>query len=205
MADDIFTTQELKDYLGVRGTGRDARMHLLRSMVDARVREYTARDWGSAERADELYEGSGTTVLALRHYPASDITKLEEDGTALDYTSDDVVQLRGEIGLLYRTDGGLRISRGKAFGIGGESLQVNKALYVISYTGGKIVPEDLKGAALELASWVHQATGSRKGMNAGGVTVALFDKAMDEVPTAAEAINHHTDWAKRAGGVRQWA
>jgi len=138
--DEIITLPELKDWLQIRGEGRDKHLRLLRDGVDQFVRAKTKREWQSTTRTDEKYRGTDTDTLALRHYPATSLTKVEIDGSALDHTDEDVVVLKEEDGILYRTDGGVWVKYG------------NRPIIVVSYTGGMDPPTDLKMGALELAA-----------------------------------------------------
>lgn len=188
--DAILTLEELKDHLGISGIGRDARLNPIVSGIEGFIRERTARDWQKLVRTDEKYRGNGTDVLALANYPASLLTKVLIDTTALDTTDEKIVYLDGPRGQLVRTEGG-----------GWPVHAHGRPWITVSYTGGKDPTPSLKMAALELAAWVHQATGGRTGISSGGVTIGLMGEALSELPTAADILDSHTDWARRAGGV----
>ena len=57
MVDEIVTLQELKDHLGVQGTGRDARLELVRASWDDFIRDRTGRDWQQRTRTPEAHRG----------------------------------------------------------------------------------------------------------------------------------------------------
>lgn len=187
---EIITLAELKDWLEIRGVGHDNHLTFLRSGVDQFVRAKTKRDWQSLVRADEKYRGTDTATLALRHYPSSLLTKVEIDGSALDEADEDVVTLKEDEGILYRTDGGVWVRYGE------------RPIIVVSYTGGQDPPTDLKMGALELAAYIWQTSGARVSVAvSGGVSMKFFDGSLDELPAVKSIVDYYTDWTNRLGDL----
>lgn len=180
----ITSLEDIKDYLGVKGTGRDARLQLLSTGVDAFVCAQTNRDWQPIVRALDAYQGNNTDSLVLRHKPASLLTAVKVDTVVIDVTDDDQVVLDGAQAILYRTSGS----------VWPESKKFN---ILVSYTGGQLPPADLKMAALELAAWINQSSGGKREVATAGFKTSLYASAMKNLPQAADIIEFYTDHASR--------
>lgn len=182
--DEIITIDELKSHLGVTGTGRDARLLLLRAGVDAYIRQRTHRDWQELAVTAEAYQGNNSVTLVLQRYPTKAVTAVTVDAIVLDPTDADVLVLDGPKGLLHRTDGAVW-------------PQTHKFDILITYTGGDLPPEDLKLAALEIAAWMSQSSGGRRSVRTGEDSMELFGRALDELPQAQVILDMYTDWGGR--------
>ena len=173
----------LKDYLGVGGTGRDAKVTLLANGLNAFIDNYTHRDWQQIERSAEKYPGPGGRVLVLKHYPVTVISTLTEDGSTIDPTLSREVELDKDQGIVYRTGGSWR-----------KSLE---RIYTITYTAGPLeIPADLVMVTLEMGAYLWRSSGGRREYTTGPVTNKLFFDSMTRLPGVRDALDHHRDSAR---------
>ena len=181
---EIITLDDVKDHLAIRGDGRDDRLRLLTHGVDAYVRAKTARDWAETVRTDEAYQGNDLDTLILAGKPASLLTACSVRGTAIDVADDDQVVLDETKAILYRTNGSVW-PESRKFDI------------LVSYTGGRRAPDDLKLAALEICAWINNSSGGKMQVIAGGQNMTLYARALSDLPQAADIIEFYTDHATR--------
>lgn len=174
----VITLSELKDYLQIHGTGRDARLKLIVSGLNDYLVARTGRTFTSASR-DEKYRGNGTRTLVLNHYPVTTLTSIDEDGTTLDVSDPEVVELEPDTGMIVRTDGGVwRLS--------------TRRIYQIVYTAGEAPPEMLKMAALQIGKYLHKGAGSET-LRSGSFGRQQIARALSELPGVSEAIDSCSD------------
>lgn len=179
----FLTTTALKDYLGVAGSGRDAKVTVLANGLNAFVGTYTGRDWQQVERTAEKYPGPGGRLLVLKHYPVTTITALTEDGSTIDPTSSNEIELDQDLGFVYRT--------------GGNWIKTLKRIYEITYTGGPDgIPADLMMATLEMGAYLWRTSGGRREYSTGPIINKLFFDSMTKLPGVRDALDQHRDSAR---------
>lgn len=176
----MLTVDSLKAYLKLSGTGRDAGLQLIVDTINAKIPTLTRRDWQRAARTEKR-RGTGTPDLVLRHIPVTEVASLTVNGTAVDVEDEDVVTLDGERGILTMENGGV-------FPEGARVL--------VAYTGGPDGwPDDLMGAALEMAAYCYKASGglsSSKGLSGSDTFV---EGAIENLPLVCGTLQYHTDSA----------
>ena len=179
----VLTPTDIKDYLGLAGTGRDAKVTLLANGLNEFVETYTGRDWQQVSRVAEKYPGPGGRVLVLRHYPVTVITTLTEDGSTIDVTLSSEVELDGDQGFVYR--------------IAGNWFKTLERVYTITYTGGPDgVPFDLKMAALEMVAYLWRSSGGRREYGTGMIINKLFFDSLTKLPGVRDALDQNRDSAR---------
>lgn len=175
----IITLGNLKDYLQAVGSGRDAKLQLLVDGVNDVVTEETGRDWTSKAR-DEYYAGSGTSRLVLAHYPIQSVSDISEDGTDVDHTDTEEVEIEHDRGILIR--------------VNGVWWKTEEKVYRIQYTGGPAsIPSDLKLAALDMAAWVYRQTGGLSSESSMSESMQLAQDSLLKLPAVRGTLERRSD------------
>jgi len=178
----VITTQNLKDYLEISGSGRDGKISLVVFGVNSFVTNWTGRDWQQTSR-NESYPGLGGRHLILKHYPVKTLTSLTEDGDTIDVSDSDEVELDADRGVIIRT--------------GGVFFRTLERIYDVVYTGGPDgAPDDLKLAALEIAGFMYRASGGVRSRSFDDQSQDLFMSALHDLPTARAILDANTDSAR---------
>ena len=177
----IVKLEDLKDYLNMSGTSRDAGLTLLAEGINSFIVDWTGRDWQSATR-NEVYSGSGTKVLMLRWYPITTMTLITEDGTTIDHTDTDEVEVDEVNGVLYRVPAKWTRSVEKIFNI--------------QYTAGETAPDALKLAGLEMAAYMHRAQGGRIQTTVDAFSYTLSGRSMTDQPSIRSILDRYADSAR---------
>lgn len=178
----FITATELKNHLEFSGSGRDTRLGVVVSGLNAWLTKWLRRPFVQTERT-ETYRGTGTKALILKHYPVVSIADLSYDGEDIDHTDDDEVVLEGDPGILWRT-----------YGIWNPTV---RELYSITYTAGLDgVPDDLKWAVLELGAFAEKTKGGRL-QTQGIIRESLFEGSLMELPLVRDVLWEYRD--KREG------
>lgn len=179
----VITPTDLRDYLGVAGSGRDAKVTLIANGLNEFVVNYTHRDWQQIERTGEKYPGPGGRVLVLKHYPVTEITALTEDGNTIDPTLSSEIELDPDLGFVFR--------------ISGNWFRTLERIYTITYTGGPNgVPADLMMATLEMGAYLWRTTGGRREYATGPIVNKLFFDSMTKLPGVRDVLDQHRDSAR---------
>ena len=86
-AGDLTTLANVKSWLGITNTSDDALLAQLITGYSQFVTEYCSRDFVQTTYTDQIYDGSGSSVLVLRQYPILSISAISIDGVAVPSTS----------------------------------------------------------------------------------------------------------------------
>ena len=185
----IVTLDELKNFLQIPtlSTGRDARLSLILNGVNTFIAKRTGRDLQEAPRVDK-FAGTGTRTMQLRHYPIASITSILEDGTTIDATDPEIVEILTEIGVLIRVDS--------------VWLRSIERIYTITYVAGPTPDDDLQLACLQMCAWMHRTSGVVGDDRFSGRASKTFVQSLSELPGASEIIDSYSDSARGfMGGI----
>lgn len=156
---ELVTLDEVKEYMGIETSDYDDLLNSLIDRMESFVQTYCQRSFAEAERT-EYYDGMiyNDGTLILNNWPVSAVASLYDD-TARDFPADS--QIEADDFVVYE-DGGvlqLLIDNSVEYASGSSrtsaGFQVGRQNIKITYTSGYAtdeVPEDLKGAIIELVS-----------------------------------------------------
>lgn len=176
------TKEQLKAHLGIpeAATGRDLRIAQIVEVVNDYVSERTGRKFSDGGQYVERYRGNGSATLVLNRYPITELISIDEDGTALDVSDRDVVEVEKEDGMLVRTDGG--------HWLGGP-----KRIYTITYRAETAMPGYLRLAALEIGAHLFRGGGHQASPTGGGFSRQALEMAIDTIPGARSSLELASD------------
>lgn len=143
----IITLAELKTYLGITGTTEDSKLTTIVAATNTFVETYCNRAFEEAEYTEELYDGPGSSVLCLKNWPVSEVAEVIVEDTEVEERTEidgEGYYLDAEAGILHNND---LWNRGRG-------------IITVTYTAGyETIPDDLKFAVLELASYFRNMSG----------------------------------------------
>jgi len=140
IASALITLSDVKKFLTITAAKDDEELKHLINAVSRHCQKYCNREFFKATYTTEKYDGRGTGLLTLKHYPIVTITELIPftDGAALVEDTDFVV---------YPEEGQIRLLGGGEFPV---SLRGISVTYDAGYDGIDNIPEELK-YSVELA------------------------------------------------------
>jgi uncharacterized phiE125 gp8 family phage protein len=167
-AGDLTTVANVKDYLDLAVTTKDALLGRLVSAASAWIKSWTNRDFTSGSYSQVL-DGNDAAGIMLDQYPVTAVSSLTIDGVAVPSTS-------------YTVDGALlRLTDGTVF-----RKDVGNVL--ITYTAGFVtIPADVEQACIELVAWrfTERSRIQQVSKSMGGEVVAF---SMAEAPKSTLVI-----------------
>lgn len=146
----MITQAQVKTFMSIKDSSKDALINLLIPMVEKYVERYTQRVFTSTVYTEELYDGTSSYDLVLKNYPVITFTKLEvnnsvdnsdnwEEIDSSDYWVDET------IGLIHKTS----------------TFILGKQRYRATYTAGYAsIPDDIQYALLVLISSAISKSGA---------------------------------------------
>jgi len=157
---DLVTLAEVKEYMGITGTDYDDLLESLISRMSRFVETYCQRSFAEAERT-EYYDGTeyNDGTLIVNNWPISSVAELfdnpdrtfaaESEIVAADYVvyeDSGIVQILIDNTTEYLS--GATMGHSSGFQVGRQSIKIK---YTAGYSAANM-PEDLKGAVIELVS-----------------------------------------------------
>lgn len=165
---EIVTLAQFKTYLGITSSTEDTNLQTILDAVNQFVETYCHRSFEEAEYV-ELYDGTGTTSLILRHRPVTEITEI------LIY--DDEITMRTEVG----GDGYYYKDLASGIIMRDDLWDRGQGIITVTYTAGytdETIPADLRYAVYELATYFRN-TRKKAGMLSETLGSYSYRLAMD--------------------------
>lgn len=172
----IVGLSELKQYLGITNEDEDGPLTAIMQAANDAVEKACDRTFKSTVYTDEVYDGTGTSELILKHYPVT-VLSVVKYGEASPFTTvasaDYGFTSEGIITLLY---GGIfdKIAR----------------YWRITYTAGyadAVMPSDLKWATTEIGVFFYKMK-SRLGITSKTVAGQVVESYLANFPAHVQDI-----------------
>jgi hypothetical protein len=150
----LTTVAEVKTALGISGSDDDSLIERLINAASDRVERYCGRHFERDDAAEETIAGYGQHELRVLRTPINSITSITYDDGEIDTT---YVTFDANAGLIFRAGGWAWTAHSTSDIVPAPIPLSERRLYVVTFSGGYVLPKDDGDPARDLPYDLEQA------------------------------------------------